>query len=103
MINIEGLRIISTTDECSPLVDKVTTIIFEMSNEYFYFYEDSVRMGDITKMPTYIKIGWVEYNKIKLTDRIINQEIKKFELATTKELTGHEEVLKELKQIRELI
>jgi hypothetical protein len=67
-------------------LDKFSTIIFEMLDDdddfYFYLFEESDKIDDISKMPSYIQTDWIEHNKILLNDRILRQEIKKLEFAT---------------------
>lgn len=65
------------------------TIFIEKDKEYFYLIDDRDKIGDIIKMPSYIKEDWVRYNKKELDFNIIDKyikDLKKVEMSETSSL-----------------
>ncbi len=54
----------------------LTSIILEKDNLYFFIQDEKEKIGDISKMPIYIKQDWIDYNKNDLSLNIINKHIK---------------------------
>ena len=62
----------------------IATIIYEDSGDYFYIKDDINKIDDVSKMPTYIKEDWLNYNKKPLDISIINRQIKNLEIIIEK-------------------
>lgn len=56
------------------LVDEAT-IIVENGDDYFVIQDDIEKIKDVSQMPNYIKEDWINYNKIELTDKILDWHI----------------------------
>lgn len=58
------------------LINYATLIATSTNGEYFYFYDDIEMIEDISKMPEYIKLDWLNHNKKPINISVLNACIK---------------------------
>jgi archaellum biogenesis protein FlaJ (TadC family) len=58
--------------------EEMLTIIISNEVNYFYLYDESEKINDVIKMPSYISSDWINYNKKELNIKILDELIKKF-------------------------
>jgi predicted metalloprotease with PDZ domain len=58
------------------ILSGTSNIIIEMNSIFFYIEEKKDRIIDVSKMPPYIRLDWLNYNKKELDLKTINQHIK---------------------------
>lgn len=58
------------------MISFVTLIAKDTKDDYYYFYDDIDKLGDISRMPLYIKEDWLNYNKKELNISVLNVCIK---------------------------
>ena len=68
---------ITTEIEHHTLVE-MATLIIEDESGFFYLKEDFDKIKDVSVMPDYIKIDWINYNKKSLDLTTTNKHIKKY-------------------------
>lgn len=109
-LNIDSYKLISEVIKYDKdTLMKISTIIIEDNSGGFYFIEDdSEKIGDVIKMPSYIKEDWVKYNKKELNLKVINFHIKYYNSYIESYVNGTnisvsnrlEDIFNKLKEIR---
>jgi hypothetical protein len=57
-------------------LNKMTNLIIESNNTYYFIEDELEKVIDVTQMPSYIQLDWFKYNKKELTLSIVNKHIK---------------------------
>lgn len=97
-MNLKPWNIISHNEVISHhTMMKMMTIFIEKDDEYFYLYDESFKIDDISRMPDYIRLDWINYNKKDVDIKVLDKEIREFEEAGLRETL---EIANELKAIR---
>lgn len=73
---INPYNLISENTSANYILEGLSNIIIELEGEFFYIEDYSEKMLDISKMPFYIRLDWLNYNKKELDLKTINQHIE---------------------------
>lgn len=73
---IKPYNLISDNNSANYMVSGLSNIIVELGSVFFYIEDYKEKMIDISKMPFYIRLDWLNYNKKELDLKTINQHIE---------------------------
>lgn len=77
-INVSPWKHLTTTQHTDHhTLDSIFTILIEKDGEYHFIVEEQEKVFDISQMPNYIKVDWINYNKKSLSLSLMNKQIKK--------------------------
>lgn len=81
---------------------EMSTMIIEKNGNFFYLYDESDKINDVIKMPSYIKEDWVIYNKKDINLSVVDTLVKEYSNfgKTYQHDDRVEDLLSELKTIR---
>ena len=83
-INIDDIKfndweVIAISTNFDYLSMREMATVFIRSGEYnFYLYDESEKIIDVAKMPSYIYQDWIVYNKKELNIKVLDKNIKDF-------------------------
>lgn len=73
---VNPYNLISEDTSAYNLVSGISNIIIELESVFFYIEDYKEKMIDISKMPIYIRLDWLNYNRKELDLKTINKHIE---------------------------
>jgi len=55
-----------------------TIFIRDKNGDYFYLYDETDKVYDVSRMPSYISEDWVNYNKKEINNAVLEKWIAQF-------------------------
>ena len=79
-INFPGWDVLVHGSETNhhTLTPMSTIFIKDKDGNYFYLYDETDKMYDVSRMPPYIREDWVNYNKKDITNAVLEKWIAQF-------------------------
>ncbi|NDF16379.1 MAG: hypothetical protein EB079_00215 [Verrucomicrobia bacterium] len=68
--------VVVTSDFDKSEIKNIMLILAEIDNCYYYLEEWDEKIFDISQMPNYIKMDWLNYNKKPLSLKLLNKQVK---------------------------
>ena len=73
---IKPYNLISLNLSSFNILNGLLNMIIETDDIFFYIEDSGEKISDISKMPFYIKLDWINYNKKELDLKTINKHIE---------------------------
>ena len=92
-VRIGGWKIISHQDNYGGIFE-MSSVIFEIADDFWYLYVDHNKLMDVMNMPSYIVEDWLWVNRKAIDEKTIGYHIERAEKDVKHQTKKHQSLMK---------